>query len=601
MKFLKLFVLLPLLVCLTGCLSGSSTGAGTGGSGGANPTPTPTPVPAPTVTSINPTSGLTTGGTVVLIGGTNFYATATVSIHGVSCTGVSVLSSTSISCTAGASAAGGPYQVSVTTPSGTGISAGNLFTYTAAPVPTVVSISPRFGASGTTTVTVTGDNFINGALTVKINGLACTTSTFISATEVTCVVQGGLTNGTSYGLSVTDSGGTGNSPMNFVAGTITASSIYYSSYTSDAYCSILSDGSVNCWGPNTNIQNQPTGTPGYTPLLILLPSYAPLTGVTKVSIGGTFACGLVSSGVYCWGYSKPDGSADGQTTLIPTASFGGTVTDIAATNGFLCVLLSTGNAQCLGTGDMFGAGVSYLSTTSHTPVYVQNTSGTGNLLTLTTGITAGSNYMCASENSEAVVCWGGPNEGGAIAGWNGSIAVYPTSVGIGGNGVYANLSSSQWFSCASDPTDGSSAYLYCWGDISGGFQSPNQNWNYSGANINSYVGADGTPLSMVATSQADICILINAGNAGEVYCWGDNTNGEFGNTTITGSNYTSINFNQAPVSTSPGVPMTHISQIAGLCALTTTGIVDCWGPGYGLGIASPPAYDATPGPIATWQ
>ncbi len=582
-----LFVLSSAAICLTGCLSGSTT-AGSSIGGGTNPTPTPTPTPAPTVLSISPSSGLTAGGTAVTIAGTNFFSTVTVKINGVSCTGATVVNSTTITCSTGATGAGGPYPVSVQTGAGTGTS-GNIFTYTATPVPEVISLSPTSGVpAGGGTLTITGSNFIAGGLSIKFNGATtCTVPTYVSASEVICTIPA-LTNNTNNTVAVTTSGGTSGN-LDYLVRTVptAASSIYYGIYSNDDYCAILSDGSVDCWGDNATLQNS-SGSAVYIPQLILLPSGAPLTGATKIAIGEDYACAIIATGVACWGYYKPDGSANYATTIIPTSSFGGTVTDIAAGVGFACVLLSTGNAQCWGAGNNFGAGMAYAGTTSTTPVYVSNDSGTGNLLTATTGITAGSTYACAVGSTGSMWCWG------AIDGYNGSdYNVLPVVFSLPyGESPYANLSSSPSFTCASDPTNTNEDYLYCWGALDAGFGSPYQNFNYTAPN--NYV-SPADVVSMVAASPENICILLNPGASSTIYCWGDNTYGELGNGTTTGSSYTTPVFNQAAVS------LSHVSQIAGLCGLTTTGAVECWGFGGGLGIASPPAYSDVPVAVGAWQ
>src|SRR5207253_3167264 len=56
-------------------------------------------VAPPTVTAVDPTSGPTAGGTAITITGTNFDATATVTVGGSAATGVSVVSATQINAT----------------------------------------------------------------------------------------------------------------------------------------------------------------------------------------------------------------------------------------------------------------------------------------------------------------------------------------------------------------------------------------------------------------------------------------------------------------------------------------------------------------------
>ena len=137
---------------------------------------------APTVLSVNPTSGPLAGGTVVTITGTGFQSGATVKFGGVAATNVTFGSATQITATSPAHAAGA-VDVVVTNPdtqTGT-LTAGYLY----ASAPTVTSVSPVGGPlAGGTVVTITGTGFQSGA-TVKFGGVAATSVTFGSATQIT--------------------------------------------------------------------------------------------------------------------------------------------------------------------------------------------------------------------------------------------------------------------------------------------------------------------------------------------------------------------------------------------------------------------------------
>ncbi len=147
------------------------------GQGGGNP--------APTVASINPTSGTANGGTPVTITGTGFLAGATVSLGGAAATGVTVVSSTSITATTAAHAAGAVNVVVTNTDAQSGTKT-NGFTYTATnPAPTVGSINPTSGTTGGgTPVTITGTGFLAGA-SVAVGGTAATGVTVVSSTTIT--------------------------------------------------------------------------------------------------------------------------------------------------------------------------------------------------------------------------------------------------------------------------------------------------------------------------------------------------------------------------------------------------------------------------------
>lgn len=96
--------------------------------------------PAPTVTAVNPSSGVPTGGGTVTLTGTGFISGATVTFGGQSCGSVNVVSSTSLSCVVPAGTDGSTVDVVVTNlgpVSGTGA---GLYAYRAAP-PTTTTIA----------------------------------------------------------------------------------------------------------------------------------------------------------------------------------------------------------------------------------------------------------------------------------------------------------------------------------------------------------------------------------------------------------------------------------------------------------------------------
>jgi hypothetical protein len=134
----------------------------------------------PTVTAISPISGPTSGGTSVVITGTNLSAATTVNF-GTSAGTITPNSATSITATAPAEAAG-VVDVTVTTPGGTSAtSSADKFTYVALPV--VTGISPTAGPiAGGTVVTIAGSNL--SSATVKF-GAVNATVTGNSATSIT--------------------------------------------------------------------------------------------------------------------------------------------------------------------------------------------------------------------------------------------------------------------------------------------------------------------------------------------------------------------------------------------------------------------------------
>jgi hypothetical protein len=140
-----------------------------------------------TVTAISPASGGSAGGTAVTITGTNFAAGARVNLGGVECTGVIVVSSTSITCFSGAHDVG-LVDVTVTN---TDFSFGTLnsgYTYTADADAngTITSVTPTHGAmAGGTSVTIVGQFFSAGS-TVQFDGRPATSVVVVDGSHITC-------------------------------------------------------------------------------------------------------------------------------------------------------------------------------------------------------------------------------------------------------------------------------------------------------------------------------------------------------------------------------------------------------------------------------
>ncbi|MBS1914664.1 MAG: IPT/TIG domain-containing protein [Bacteroidetes bacterium] len=167
----------------------------------------PSPVStAPSITSISPNSGF--ANTSVTITGTNFKTLAsdnTVKFNG-SAAAVTSASATTLIVTAPSGGTTG--HVTVSTSDGT--ATGPVFTYQAAPSPTITSISPDSGSAGTL-VTISGTNFkttVTGD-TVKFNGVAATVQT-ATATVLTVLAPSGASSGA---VTVTTGNGTATGPI----------------------------------------------------------------------------------------------------------------------------------------------------------------------------------------------------------------------------------------------------------------------------------------------------------------------------------------------------------------------------------------------------
>ncbi|WP_390624752.1 IPT/TIG domain-containing protein [Anthocerotibacter panamensis] len=149
----------------------------------------------PSITSFTPTLGGTD--TLVTISGTNFGAVTGVSFGGVTAP-FTINSATTIRSTVPAGAASGP--ISVTNPAGTALSPTS---FTIVPVPTLTALSPNRGPVGTAVV-ITGTN-LTAASTVTFGGIAATSFTVNSPTQITAIVPATAATGQ---VRVTTAGGT---------------------------------------------------------------------------------------------------------------------------------------------------------------------------------------------------------------------------------------------------------------------------------------------------------------------------------------------------------------------------------------------------------
>jgi len=157
----------------------------------------------PTVSTISPSSGPVTGGTIVTINGSSLGSPTSVTFG--STAGLIIdQNSTQINVTAPAHAAG-IVDIRVITAGGTSaIVTSDKYTYVG--IPTITALSPSFGTkAGGTSVTITGTNFTNPS-TIMFGNVNATGFTYTSATSIKAFTPA-QPEGT-YNISVITAGGT---------------------------------------------------------------------------------------------------------------------------------------------------------------------------------------------------------------------------------------------------------------------------------------------------------------------------------------------------------------------------------------------------------
>ena len=475
----------------------------------------------PTVTAITPTTGGV--GTTVTITGTNFTGATGVTFTGATAATkiaatYKVLSATSI--IASVPTGAGTGVITVTTPGGSASSA-SFKGATTLVVPTVTAYSVSAARPGAaTTVTLTGTNFA-GTSAVKLGTVALTYNV-VSATSMTVTVP--ATGVASGPIKVTTNGGTS---VNTLVFSVLSAPVSLAAGTSHS-CSVLTDGTVKCWGLNTNGQlGDATTVQKTSPVLV-----SGLTGATSVSAGAAFSCAVLNAGaagtVKCWGLNTNgqlgDATVVQKTSPVAVSGLVGAVQVVTGTS-HACARLSDGTVKCWGlnTNGQLGDGTVVQKTS---PVLVSGLTGVA-------GIAAGGSTTCAVLTSGAIKCWG-LNTNGQLGDNTTVQKLVPTAVsGIDGTAAKATaIAVGASHTCALI-TDGS---VRCWGlNTSGQLGDNTLVQKLIPTTVKATATTNLTGVTAITAGAAHTCAIVGSGATATAKCWGSNANGRLGNAATTNS------------------------------------------------------------------
>jgi len=283
-------------------------------------------------------------------------------------------------------------------------------------------------------------------------------------------------------------------------------------------CALTISGGVKCWGQNSTGQ---LGDNSRTQRLTPVDVVGLTSGVTAISVGGSYTCALTSAGgVKCWGSNvNNEFDANGLTfRLIPNDISGLTsgVTAISAGYYHTCALTSGGGVKCWGYNYAGALGNAGTSSNQWVPPV--------NIVGLTSGvsaISAGWMHNCALTSGGSVKCWG-LNDTGQLGDNSRTNRLTPVDVVGLTSGVIAIQAGSR-SSCALTSGGG----VKCWG------------WNSTGELGDDSVTIRLTPVdvsglsngvSAIAAGDLHACALTSDGG---VKCWGYDQSGELGDNSIT--------------------------------------------------------------------
>ena len=212
---------------------------------------------APTLISITPNTGTISGGTSVVITGTGFTPSTTVTIGGVAATSVTVSSASSLTAVTPAYVSGSLIKNVVVNNGNSTATLTGGFTYIAS-APTLLSIAPVSGTTaGGTSITLTGTGFIPGT-TVTIGGVAATNITVINTNTITATTPAYVSGALVQTVAVNNGIGSASllNAFTYIASTPTIIAIVPNTGTSSGGTSVTISGSNFIPGSSVTIGGQ---------------------------------------------------------------------------------------------------------------------------------------------------------------------------------------------------------------------------------------------------------------------------------------------------------------------------------------------------------
>ena len=288
----------------------------------------------------------------------------------------------------------------------------------------------------------------------------------------------------------------------------------------------------------------------------------PLTGIAAVGAGDAHTCALTTGGgVKCWGDNSSGqlGNNNGpndSATPVDVNGLSSGITAVSAGSLHTCALTTGGGVKCWGENGDGQLGNNNIPNDSAVPVNVSGLSS-GVL-----AIRAGGGHTCALTTGGGVKCWG-ENLNGELGNNNvpnaSGVPVDVSGLTSGVAAIGAGLS----HTCALTTGGG----VKCWGDNSSGQLGNNSAPNDSAIPVN--VSGLSSDTTAVSAGGYHTCALIKLGG---VKCWGENGDGELGDNDAPDDNAVPVDVN----SLTSGVAAVSGGGLHA-CALMTGGGVKCWG------------------------
>lgn len=294
-------------------------------------------------------------------------------------------------------------------------------------------------------------------------------------------------------------------------------------------CALTTAGGVKCWGRNYAGQlGDGTETPSNIPVEVV----GLTSGVKAIAGGGHHSCALTEvGGIKCWGSNDSRQVGDGTTRdrhrPVDVVGLTRGVRAVATGEHHTCAITEAGGVKCWGDNDsgQLGDGT---KKERGIPVDVVGLASGAQM------IAAGGNHTCILTNEGGVQCWGDNTQGqlGNAQQTNSAVPVNVAGLMKGVTKIAAGVGSVRELevfvgahTCALTVTGG----VKCWGDNDDG-----QLGEGRAVERDTIVDVLGlaSGVKAIAAGAHHSCALTTAG---QVKCWGDNSQGQLGNGTSTNS------------------------------------------------------------------
>lgn len=280
------------------------------------------------------------------------------------------------------------------------------------------------------------------------------------------------------------------------------------------WCELRVGGKVACTGQNSSGQ---LGTGGLSPAQFPQ-EVVGLPPASKVDAGRATTCAIAADGLYCWGDSTYGQNGGGELVFdpVPTAQKVPNIptpTGVSVGSDHVCALRSDRQVQCWGSTEDGRLGNGRQSAITEAGPLVEG-------LTDATSVAAGQRHTCALRAAGTVVCWGSNAVGQLGAGPIGSTRT-PTPVsGLAG---VVQISTNTSTTCAVK-NDGT---VWCWGEGVSGQLGNN-------ARVNSNVPVQVQGIAGATAASVGVNHACAVTNQQVPFCWGSNRYAQLGSGGIIG-------------------------------------------------------------------